>query len=154
MTIKDIIYKALDLLPIILITIVLFIIVKKLIALGKDYLETKNKQIEQDKVKLYCNVNPTLVKQELQLFITEYVTRYMTKNVMVNQINFIKNDQIDEMVKSVVKDVVMEMSDLYLDYCKLLYTINDEDDLLKVVYYLTVDIVLDAVTRFNGDNNE
>ena len=42
----------------------------------------------------------------------------------------------------------MEMSDLYLDYCKLLYTINDEDDLL------TVDIVLDAVTKFNGDNNE
>ena len=103
MTIKDIIYKALDLLPIILITIVLFIIVKKLITLGKDYLETKNKQIEQDKVKLYCNVNPSLVKQELQLFITEYVTRYMTKNVMVNQINFIKNDQIDEMVKSVVR---------------------------------------------------
>ena len=73
----------------------------------------------------------------------------MTKNIIVNQINFIKNDQADQMVRDVVKDITFEMSDLYLSYCKLLYVINNEDDLTKIIYRLTVDVVLDAITEYN-----
>lgn len=133
---------------------VIYLSVSKITKVIQSKLDTKNKELEQDKVKLYSTIDTKLVKQELQLLIQEYTARYMTKNIMVNHVNFIKNDQIDDMVKSIVKDTVLEMSDLYLTYCKLLYNVTNEDDLLKVVYYLTVDIVLDVVTRFNGDNNE
>ncbi len=111
--------------------------------------DKEQKKAENEKLKLYASIDPKLVKQELILLIKDYTARYMTKNIMVNHIDFIKNDQIDEMVKSIVKDTVLDMSDMYLSYCKLLYNISDEDDLLKVIYYLTVDVVLDAVTEFN-----
>ena len=111
--------------------------------------EKEKKKAENEKLKLYASIDPKLVKQELILLIKDYTARYMTKNIMVNHIDFIKNDQIDAMVKSIVKDTVLDMSDMYLSYCKLLYNVSDEDDLLKVIYYLTVDVVLDAVTEFN-----
>ena len=113
------------------------------------YIDIKNKQIENEKMRLYSTVDPKLVKQELVNYIRDYTARYMTKNIMVNQIDFIKNDQMDEMVRAIIKDVVLNMSDLYLSYCKLLYTINTEEDLLQYIYYLTVDVVLDIVTEFN-----
>lgn len=134
--------------------VVLYLLANKIIKIIQSKIELKNKQLEQDKVKLYSTIDTKLVKQELQLLISEYTARYMTKNIMVNHVSFIKNDQVDDMVKSIVKDTILEMSDLYLTYCKLLYNVNDEDDLLKVIYYLTVDIVLDAVTKFNGSKPE
>ena len=134
--------------------VVLYLLANKIIKIIQSKIELKNKQLEQDKVKLYSTIDTKLVKQELQLLISEYTARYMTKNIMVNHVSFIKNDQVDDMVKSIVKDTILEMSDLYITYCKLLYNVNDEDDLLKVIYYLTVDIVLDAVTKFNGSKPE
>lgn len=111
--------------------------------------EIEKKKVENNKIELYSKIDPKLVKQELINLIRDYTARYMTKSIMVNHIDFIKNDQMDEMVKSIVKDVMLEMSDMYLVYCKLLYNINNEDDLLKVIYHLTVDVVLDVVTEFN-----
>ena len=134
--------------------VVLYLLANKIIKIIQSKIELKNKQLEQDKVKLYSTIDTKLVKQELQLLISEYTARYMTKNIMVNHVSFIKNDQVDDMVKSIVKDTILEMSDLYITYCKLLYNVNDEDYLLKVIYYLTVDIVLDAVTKFNGSKPE
>lgn len=113
------------------------------------YSSIKNKQVENEKVKLYSTIDPKLVREELNALIREYTARYMTKNIMVNQINFIKNDQMDEMVREITKEVILEMSDLYLTYCKLIYNISNEDELLEVVYKLVVDVVLDMVTKFN-----
>ena len=113
------------------------------------YSSIKNKQVENEKVKLYSTIDPKLVREELNALIREYTARYMTKNIMVNQINFIKNDQMDEMVREITKEVILEMSDLYLTYCKLIYNISNEDELLEVIYKLVVDVVLDMVTKFN-----
>ena len=104
--------------------VVLYLLANKIIKIIQSKIELKNKQLEQDKVKLYSTIDTKLVKQELQLLISEYTARYMTKNIMVNHVSFIKNDQVDDMVKSIVKDTILEMSDLYLTYCKLLYNVN------------------------------
>ena len=109
------------------------------------------KKIENEKINLYAKIDPKLVKQELVNLIRDYTARYMTKSIMVNHINFIKNDQIDNMIKSIVEDVILDMSDMYLTYCKLLYNVTNEDELLKVIYYLTVDVVLEVVTEFNKE---
>ena len=113
------------------------------------YTTIKNKQVENEKVKLYATIDPKLVREELNNLIKEYTARYMTKNIMVNQIKFIKNDQMDEMTREITKQVILEMSDLYLTYCKLIYNISNEDELLTLIYKMVVDVVLDMVTRFN-----
>ncbi len=149
MTTTDILNTILDYSKFVLITVCCILAYR----LGKFIVniinEKEKKKAENEKLKLYASIDPKLVKQELILLIKDYTARYMTKNIMVNHIDFIKNDQIDAMVKSIVKDTVLDMSDMYLSYCKLLYNVSNEDDLLKVIYYLTVDVVLDAVTEFN-----
>ena len=57
----------------------------------------------------------------------------MTKDILANQVAYIKNDQADNMVKDITKEVILDMSDLYLSYCKLLYNISNQDDLTKVI---------------------
>ena len=113
------------------------------------YIEIKNKKIENEKTQLYANINTELVREELNKLIRVYVSRYITKNIMVNQITFIKNDQADQMVKDIVKEVTLDMSDLYITYCKLLCAIDNEKDIVKLVLRLTTDIVLESITKYN-----
>jgi len=112
-------------------------------------LDMRSKKLYNEKIKLYSTIDPKLVKLELINLIKDYTARYMTKNIMVNHIDFIKNDQMEAMVKDITRTTILEMSDLYLNYCKLLYAINTEDDLTEKIYYLVVDVVLDVVTEFN-----
>lgn len=149
MTINDINIIINILLKVALVVLVFIVVLKLYKFFTTKYETIKNKQLENEKLKLYSTIDGKLVKEELIQLIRDYTARYMTKNIMVNQIDFIKNDQMDEMVKEITKEVILEMSDLYLSYCKLLYNIDNEDDLLRVIYYLTVDVVLDVVTRFN-----
>ena len=140
-----------------LLALITIVIVRISILILKDLSELKsikNKELENDKLKLYSTIDPKVVREELNDLIRQYVARYMTKNILVNQVTFIKNDQIDKMVKDIIKDVVINMSDLYLSYCKLLYNISNQEDLTEVIYFLTVDIVLDTVTNFNGSAQE
>ena len=116
--------------------------------------EIKNKELENDKLRLYSTLDPKAIREELNDLIRQYVARYMTKDILANQVAYIKNDQADSMVKEITKEVILDMSDLYLTYCKLLYNINSQDDLTKVIYFLTIDIVLNTVTNFNGNNQE
>lgn len=130
--------------------IFLFYISYKLYKLyDNKILNTKNKEIELEKLKILISIDPKLVKTELTNLIKDYTNRYMTKNILANQIIFIKNDQVEEMVKSIIKEVVLDLSPLYLEYCKLLYNVNDEDDLIKVIHKITVDVVLEVVTNYN-----
>ena len=140
-----------------LLALITVVIVRISILILKDLSELKsikNKELENDKLKLYSTIDPKVVREELNDLIRQYVARYMTKNILVNQVTFIKNDQVDKMVKDIIKDVVINMSDLYLSYCKLLYNISNQEDLTEVIYFLTVDIVLDTVTNFNGSAQE
>ena len=140
-----------------LLALITIVIVRISILILKDLSELKsikNKELENDKLKLYSTIDPKVVREELNDLIRQYVARYMTKNILVNQVTFIKNDQVDKMVKDIIKDVVINMSDLYLSYCKLLYNISNQEDLTEVIYFLTVDIVLDTVTNFNGSAQE
>jgi len=140
-----------------LLALIAIVIVRISILILKDLSELKsikNKELENDKLKLYSTIDPKVVREELNDLIRQYVARYMTKNILVNQVTFIKNDQVDAMVKDIIKDVVINMSDLYLSYCKLLYNISNQEDLTEVIYFLTVDIVLDTVTNFNGSAQE
>lgn len=140
-----------------LLALITVVIVRISILILKDLSELKsikNKELENDKLKLYSTIDPKVVREELNDLIRQYVARYMTKNILVNQVTFIKNDQVDTMVKDIIKDVVINMSDLYLSYCKLLYNISNQEDLTEVIYFLTVDIVLDTVTSFNGSSQE
>lgn len=128
-------------------------IYKLFIFVTKRITDIQNKKIEHEKIKLYSTIDASAVKTELETLIRDYISRYMIKNIMINHIDIIKNDQMDQMTKDVTKDVILNMSDMYLQYCKLLYNINNEDDLTNVIYYLTVDIVLDVVTKFNNKTN-
>lgn len=115
------------------------------------YKEVEKRKLENEKIKLYSTIDPKLVREEIINYIRNYAARYMTKYIMVNHITYIKQDQIDEMVKNIIRNSILDMSDLYVTYCKILYDINDEEDLIKVIYHLTVDVVLDVVTTFNKE---
>lgn len=109
----------------------------------------KMKELELEKLKVFITIDTKLVNEEIDKFIKKYIDRYMIKNIIINDIDYIKKDQIDSMVKDITKLAIIEMSDLYLNYCTLLTNISNDDDLLNFIYYKTTDLVLNVVTEFN-----
>ena len=154
MSINDLLIYIIILLHSITVFFLLLYISNNIIKLIREKNSIKNKELENDKLRLYSTLDPKAIREELNNLIRQYVARYMTKDILANQVAYIKNDQADNMVKDITKEVILDMSDLYLSYCKLLYNISNQDDLTKVIYFLTIDIVLDTVTSFNGNNND
>ena len=53
------------------------------------------------------------------------------------------------MVRDLTKSVLIEMSELYLFYIRLLYNISTDDDLVRVVNNLLKNQIIDAVSSYN-----
>lgn len=112
----------------------------------------KNKEIDLKKMQLYSSLDPKLLNNELDEWIKKYINKYIIKNFLVHDIQFIKKDEIDEMIKNITKIAMLDMSDMYLFYVKLLINIEDENNVLSFIYDKVSDLVLDVVTEFNKAN--
>ena len=124
----------------------LFIILNKYIKIREI---RKNKEITNKTYELYSKLDPKLMDSELDEWIKKYINRYMIKNFIVQNIDYIKKDQIDEMVRDITKELMIDISDLYLFYIKLLVNIQNDDDLLQFIYYKASDRILEVVTEYN-----
>ena len=69
--------------------------------------------------------------------------------IVILPIPQVELEEVDNMIKSVTKECIIEASDLYLFYIRLLCTINTDDDLLNFIFQRVSDRALDIVTNFN-----
>lgn len=117
------------------------------------YLNNKNileeMQIKNKQYELFMHMDPKLAEEEIDNLIKKYINEYVLSNFIVNKINYIKKPQVDQMIKTLDKVLILEISELYIFYIKTLTNIRNEDDLLNYIDKKVKEHVLEFVTEFN-----
>ena len=126
--------------------IVLIILSKKWI---DKIIDNRHIELDNEKYRIYMDISPNTVEEEIDKFIKDKLDQYMLENFIIQDIQFIKADEIEKMIKDLDKIILLSMSDLYVFYCKLLTNISNEDDLIRFINDKVRNHVLAVVTEFN-----
>lgn len=120
----------------------------------KRSLDIKDKVIENDKYRLFAQMNTDAIREEINKMIESYVSKYALYNFVYPNVNYITNEGGITCIKEVTKTIILEMSELYVFYFKILYNIQDEDDLLKHIKELVEDYVMAYAAEYNNNKSE
>lgn len=120
-----------------------------LISAIKVYKEIKNKQIENEKMKLLAGLDPKSANTEIEEWIKEYINEYAVKNFLAQSIDYIAKDDIDEMIRKLTRECTLHIPELYIFYAKCIVSIKTTDDLVAFLYKKVSNMVLDFATNFN-----
>ena len=110
-------------------------------------IESKNKAYE-----LFASIDPEAVQKELDTYFERYVNRYITYKFIANKVIYIKQDDIEKMVSDTTKLIMIEISELYIYYIKLLRSIDNNEDLIQYIYSRVSTITIDTVANYNSAN--
>ena len=111
--------------------------------------ERKDREIENEKMNLYSTLDINAIDKTIDEIIKKYINKYIIQNVLINGETYIKKDVIEEMVRDITKQFIVDISDLHLFYIKMLTNINTENDLLEFIYKKVCDRTLEIVTEYN-----
>ena len=80
------------------------------------------------------------------------MNRYITYKFIANKVIYIKQDDIEKMVSDTTKLIMIEISELYIYYIKLLRSIDNNEDLIQYIYSRVSTITIDTVANYNSAN--
>ena len=120
------------------------------------YLERKNdireKECKNEKYKIFNEVDPVKINEYIDDYFEKYINRYITYKFISKKIIYIKQEDVDEMVRDLTKFLSLDISELYTYYISLITDIDDEESLVKYIHSRVMNISVEAVLSFNNSN--
>lgn len=117
------------------------------------YLNRKNEILEKDvknkKYQLFKDIDVEVVKTYIDSYFESYINRYITYKFLSKKEMYIKQDEVDKMIKDLTKLIYIEISELYVFYISIIYSIENDDSLLKYIKNKVENTCIDAVSSYN-----
>ena len=112
--------------------------------------ENKSMELKNEKYNLFASINTESVNANITEYFTNHIQKYIAYRFMSKKINYIREDDIEIMIKDITKLIYIEISELYIFYIKMLYSINNDDDLLKYINLKVKEISIELITNYNS----
>lgn len=125
-----------------------------LIAVVNKRNKLKEMEIKNTQYELFTKLDPSLIEEEIDKLINKYINNYYINYMIPNNIDYLKKDAIEKMIKELTKQVMLDLSELYLFYIKTLTNIKSDEDLLMFVHKKIKEHVLIFVTDYNKPKAE
>ena len=116
----------------------------------KGYIDIRKKEVENKKMEIYLNISPELMEKEIDDYIEKYVKRYIVYKFMANKIIYINEEESEKMVKNITENILIEISELYLFYLRILTDISDDDTLIRVVNTRVKNKCIEQILNYNS----
>jgi hypothetical protein len=117
------------------------------------YFNKKNELLEKDVKNKANTFFSTIDIESVNKLITEYIQKYIDRYIVYKFISnkklYINEESTDTMIKDVTKNVMRDISELYVFYFKLLYSIDDTEDLIRYVHDKVMIQTIDSVSSYN-----
>lgn len=134
-------------LVLIFIWIIIHFYIKKWIS---RFLNLKELDIKNKKHELYSNIDPDTVNTVINNYFEEFINKYMLYKFVAPKAIHIKQKDLETMIKDVTRDIVINISDLYIYYIGLVQEINNQEDLIKFVNSRVTDTCINVVSNYNS----
>ena len=115
---------------------------------------SRKNNIEENKTKndlyrIYMDLDLVKAREMIDNLLNEYISRWILVNITSRGDDYIKDQEVEELINYVTSKFILEMSDVHLFYLKCLYNITDNDSLILFIREETKFLVLDFITDFN-----
>ena len=107
-------------------------------------------ELALEKYKFFGSISTENIDKEIEKLIARYFNYYVVYNIQVQGKKYIKEDEMDKAVKDITKNIVLEMSELYSFYFRLVYNIDTEEQLTAKVYEMVTDSMIAYASEYNA----
>ena len=111
--------------------------------------DIKEKEVKNEMNKLYLDIDIVKCKEIIDGILNQYINKWVLVNITSRGDDYIKDQEIAELINYTTSQFILEMSDVHLFYIKCLTNISDDDSLIRFVRNEVKFLVLDFVTEFN-----
>ena len=131
---------------------IILVLIRQLILLPiLKYKENiKNKELKIEESKLYSNIDINEVNALLDKYFDDRVKSYMLNNFIKNKVSYVNAEQKRAMVRDLTKSTILDISELYIYYIKLLHNLNTDDDLTSFIYVMISKYTEENVAALNS----
>ena len=63
---------------------------------------------------------------------------------------YIKSEEAEKMVNDITKLICIQISELYVFYITMLYSISDDEDLVQYIHNKVENTCIEAITNYNS----
>jgi hypothetical protein len=137
-------------------SIIILLLFLLLVALSNIYTkitvlsEVKDFENRTKLYNLYTDLDLVAIENTIDTVINNYINRWVLVNITAKGDNYIKDNEVEELIKYLTSTFTMEMSDVHLFYIKCLTSIDTDEDLIAYVRNKVKFLVLDYITEFNN----
>ena len=107
------------------------------LAIVKPYLtrvnDLKERQIKNNLYKLYADINPDAVQENINNLVDNKITDYIMVNIRTRESTYMNSQDIDTMIKNVSADIYINLSDMYITLIKMIHNISSDEDLIVYI---------------------
>ena len=107
-------------------------------------------ELALEKYKFFGSISTENIDKEIEKLIARYFNYYVVYNFQIRGKKYIKEDEMDKAVKDITKNIVLEMSELYSFYFRLIYNIDTEEQLTAKVYEMVTDSMIAYASEYNA----
>lgn len=131
---------------------IILVLIRQLILLPiLKYKENiKNKELKIEESKLYSNIDINEVNALLDKYFDDRAKSYILNNFIKNKVSYVNAEQKRAMVRDLTKSTILDISELYIYYIKLLHNLNTDDDLTSFIYVMISKYTEENVAALNS----
>lgn len=140
-----------------IIILVFLILISFLIALNtileykkseKEF-KIKEKELKNKKYEIFNSIDIDGTKKIVDDMINDYIDRYALYKFIANNIPYIREPDQNEMIKNVTKNIMLDISELYIYYISLITSIDTDEDLTRFIHTKVKNYTISFVSNYN-----
>jgi len=124
-----------------------------IVALKNHFGSEKQSEKEYAKNKLYelyTKIDIIEIEQIIDNKLKLMITNWTLKHSLINNSDYLREDDVNQMIKEVTLDFTYRISDLYLFYIRCLSDVTTDEDLVRFVREKVKELSLDFITEYNS----
>ena len=128
---------------------ILLIIHFDIVPLIEEKNEIRDNELKNELYRLYTQLDPDIIHQNIDNLIDKEIAKYMVINIRTRESHYMNSQDIDTMVKNVSANIYLNLSDMYITFIKLVYNVNNADDIIIFINDAVKMRAIDVVTENN-----
>lgn len=116
----------------------------------KRYNDIEDHKVKNELYRIYMDIDLIKTEEIIDNILKSYINKWVLINIDAKGGDYIKDAEVEELIKYVTTTFIAEMSDVHLFYLKCLTSISEDENLIKYVRDKVKLLVLDFITDYNS----
>ena len=116
----------------------------------KSIAATRAIEAQNEKYKLFINISPEAMRASVDEYVDNIVSKYIVYKYVSKKETYIRETEVDNIVKDITKLITVDISELYVFYIKMIADVHNDEGLLRYINGKVRNSVVQSVSSYNS----